>query len=515
MKKTYAFALTAGLLLLGSCAANEPDGGQTNPNEDGDYGYVRFEIASEMTRADQEAGYSSGAGESAIKDIHFLFYNDAGNYMFDQTAGTGTGYDTQIVDHNGKKCAVVKLNRPAKSVVAIVNAQTNDEGKASPRSRITPSLYTDEDNADDNGTTRYFTMSNATYYNSNDVATYRMPITTDKLFTSASAAANATEAKAIIINVERLAAKVMLSQAASFTNSIADVASYDGDTRTAGKVTFTPEAVFLTATQGNSYLVKNLPAYSADLSWAKASDTNRSFWCSAVPASDDNPLDYMKISDIPANCKGTDMWDATKNFHYVRECTGASIETQTSVIVLGTYTIKTADGNTTFADANGTFWLMAMGEEFSVFTSEKAVMKAMGAVYTGTGDEETTTDKLVKDGEGAEWNGWMMLQSQKAEGKDTGLRCMRYQTGKGYYAAPIERWSTGSGTTKKVWNGIVRNHVYDVEISKITGMGIGLPNLTDPIIPITPNKPDDQNFFLHLNVKVLDWRLVPTQSVEW
>ena len=139
-------------------------------------------------------------------------------------------------------------------------------------------------------------------------------------------------------------------------------------------------------------------------------------------------------------------------------------------------------------------------------------MKAMGAVYTGTGDAETTTDRLVKDGEGAEWNGWMMLNSQKAAGKDTGLRCMKYQAGKGYYAAPIQRWDNKQG---KVWNGIVRNHVYDVEIGKITGMGIGLPNLDEPIIPITPNNPDDQNFFLHLNVRVMDWRLVPTQTVNW
>lgn len=506
MKKTYAFALTAGLFLLGSCAANEPEGGTQNPNEDGDYGYVRFVLASDVTRAGQEAGFDPGEGESDIKDIHFLFYNESGTYMFDQTAGVGEGYDTQIIDHEGKKCAIVKLNRPAKSVVAIVNAQTNDEGKDNPRRRVTNSISTDED-----GKT-YFTMSNAAYYNSSDVATYRTPITTDKLFTSEEAAADANETNAVIINVERLAAKVKLSKAASFSNNIADVAYYSGDTKTVGKVTFVPEAVFLTATQGNSYLVKNLPTYTADLSWAKPTGINRSYWCSAVGASEDYPLEYMTIAEIPENCEGDDMWDSSKNFHYVRECTGSATATQTSVIVLGTYAIKTADGTTTFADENGTFWLMAMGDEFSVFTSEKAVMKAMGAVYTGTGDAETTTDRLVKDGEGAEWNGWMMLNSQKAAGKDTGLRCMKYQAGKGYYAAPIQRWDNKQG---KVWNGIVRNHVYDVEIGKITGMGIGLPNLDEPIIPITPNNPDDQNFFLHLNVRVMDWRLVPTQTVNW
>ena len=57
--------------------------------------------------------------------------------------------------------------------------------------------------------------------------------------------------------------------------------------------------------------------------------------------------------------------------------------------------------------------------------------------------------------------------------------------------------------------GVVRNHVYNIEITGVTGLGIGLENPDQPMVP--PMDPD--NYYIAARLNVLAWRVVPTQQV--
>lgn len=58
--------------------------------------------------------------------------------------------------------------------------------------------------------------------------------------------------------------------------------------------------------------------------------------------------------------------------------------------------------------------------------------------------------------------------------------------------------------------GVVRNHVYTLNVNKITGLGVGLNSPDQPIVP--PMDPD--NYYIAARLNILAWRVVPAQGVD-
>lgn len=107
-----------------------------------------------------------------------------------------------------------------------------------------------------------------------------------------------------------------------------------------------------------------------------------------------------------------------------------------------------------------------------------------------------------------------------------------YNNGEGYFNIPVKHlgWyraanqlgpntnDPGSQTTNKFnWSyvrvgdfGMVRNHTYNVEVNKITGLASGISGDNVPIVP--PATTDD--YFVSYSVRILKWAVVPTQSVD-
>lgn len=99
-----------------------------------------------------------------------------------------------------------------------------------------------------------------------------------------------------------------------------------------------------------------------------------------------------------------------------------------------------------------------------------------------------------------------------------------YTHGKSYFTIPVQHLgmtenTAGLPTTdgKLDWEkvrvgdfGLVRNHVYNINVSKIEGYGSGILNLDYPII--TPM--ETNNYYIKYTLNVLNWRIVPTQNVE-
>ena len=57
--------------------------------------------------------------------------------------------------------------------------------------------------------------------------------------------------------------------------------------------------------------------------------------------------------------------------------------------------------------------------------------------------------------------------------------------------------------------GLVRNHSYTILVENIKGLGNGIPNPNDPIVPPT----DPEQYFVSARIIVLNWAVVPTQKV--
>ena len=107
---------------------------------------------------------------------------------------------------------------------------------------------------------------------------------------------------------------------------------------------------------------------------------------------------------------------------------------------------------------------------------------------------------------------------------------MMYNGQKAYFYIPIKHFTANMATedqtsacpvikeTNEVWNiktgnfGVVRNHVYDLTVNSITGLGIGVGNNPDNV-PELPDPTPVQNYYINAKLNVLQWHVMG-QSVD-
>lgn len=99
---------------------------------------------------------------------------------------------------------------------------------------------------------------------------------------------------------------------------------------------------------------------------------------------------------------------------------------------------------------------------------------------------------------------------------------LKYSQGRGYFAVPIRHlgWQRNDNANKDAtvidWTkvnvgdfGIVRNHIYELEITGCTGLATAI---SDPDVPIVPPM-DEQTYYVAMKLNILAWRIVPKQTV--
>jgi len=92
-----------------------------------------------------------------------------------------------------------------------------------------------------------------------------------------------------------------------------------------------------------------------------------------------------------------------------------------------------------------------------------------------------------------------------------------FKSGMAYFNVPIKHlWyrdnkemGEANFVAKLGQYGVVRNHIYRINIQGISGIGIGINDPTDPIIPGVESK----KYYVKSQIRVLSWRLVPQQNV--
>lgn len=519
MKKTYAFALTAGLLLLGSCAANEPDGGQTNPDLEGKEGYIKIGFNMAETRgADlSDSEMEDGEGnENTISEATFLFFNKdvlafqktvKANYEAgkEQPAWVTTGTHSSVAT----KCAVVKLDKDCDAVTVICNYTPKITGSNTLNNEVI-----NHKNGEN------FVMSNAVYIDGESAGTaksaWRATIDPSKVYTKYEDAVSASDVAAVI-NVERLGAKVRV-YSTKYSNAAFDpMDQEEGDTKLDLlnddiTVTFKPQQVGLTGTKNGSYILKQITpsgyttAATGFFEAINDASNKRCFWCES-PLGTSSYVKYSAVAD------GTNPFNATKAAAkaapiYIHENSETDASKMTNVFVAGVYEIKKGDTVIGVTEGSkdaqageevGTFWLTAYGGKYTVHSTKESVLNAMG--IDGTKDYTLVKDLDEQTGN---WTGWMKVAGSN-------VKCIKYCAGIGYYTAPIKRFTINNND----YHAIVRNHIYELSIDKIGGMGIGLPSKTDDIIPVPQPDPNQQTYYMHMSVNVLKWAIVEPQSIQW
>lgn len=118
-----------------------------------------------------------------------------------------------------------------------------------------------------------------------------------------------------------------------------------------------------------------------------------------------------------------------------------------------------------------------------------------------------------------------VLDANKALYQQVGMAAY-YINGAAYFNIPVLHYgwyragnpNAAAGATGNIdWNkvnvgdfGMVRNHSYKVNVSKIAGLGTGIAGENDPIVPPA----DTKEQYISYRVNILKWAVVPTQNVE-
>lgn len=93
----------------------------------------------------------------------------------------------------------------------------------------------------------------------------------------------------------------------------------------------------------------------------------------------------------------------------------------------------------------------------------------------------------------------------------------RFQSGKAYFNVPLKHiWAANKTSNNfkadevKLGDyGVVRNHIYDLTINSISGLGTGIGDINQPIVPPTEN----EQYYISTRLNILKWRVV-NQSVD-
>lgn len=338
-------------------------------------------------------------------------------------------------------------------------------------------------------------------------------------------------------------------------------------------IAFHPVKWALNATAKHSYLVKQFrtnPTDAEPVSYATVNNrftaltptwndlnNKRSYWCTGYAyAFDDYPrvASQAEGTDVPVNYYSYNQieqygfnWGAsTYCLEHTVTNASAPLAAYTSVIVAGYYTLDN--------DAAGTFYTYGVNAAnkpivyketemakliTALATASNPVMNAEGNAVTenlaGIYEVKRPADAVIGDvlvpsryvylqvkeaaADGTYYfrNGDGQLAQITATTLNTVNRMLMssnpaimYNGGKAYYNIPIEQF--GKDATGKVaygTYGIVRNHAYAINIKGISGLGTGIADPTDPIIPPT----EEQTYYVRTQLNVLPWKIVNQADV--
>lgn len=556
MKKKLFFLPFLAALAFTGCSNDDDPAAGGNENKGDDYGYVAVNIVQPKSIGTRAAGtgfeYGSDDENKAESGLFFIFNADGTIYSMDNPQSIALTTDKSGDEANNS--VTPQVEKIYNAVLVIDGATTAPTAGLqivcvlnAPADLATSSVSSLSDlkakiadySAHTSGT---FIMSNSVYKDG-DKEILGATVATENISKSASVALN----NPVDIYVERVVAKIRAKGISSFNNQGANPA-IDGVEK---NLTIKLTGIEIANIAQTSYLVKNIDGISYD--WAWDATNKRSYW-ETVPAN----LTYGNksyntiVSDSPKDGEnGT--FDITKvnTTDYIQPNTSTQ---KTAVLV----TAELLDGTTpyNFVYLRGGYFtpdnalaLIAQYAANNGYYKKTSAENATPVTYS----QLATTDFEWKNkfDEGATQYTWLERYEVVAQVKSNVSNLYKkngdtytsvtandintllagsenshpyvaqyYKDGKCYYFVNIdqtsvanERKATGaSDAAAHTYDGVVRNHIYDLTLSSIKG--IGTP-VFDPDDVIIPERPDIENlYYLAAQINVLAWKVV-TQTVNF
>lgn len=557
MKKKLFFLPFLAALAFTGCSNDDDPAAGGNENKGDDYGYVAVNIVQPKSIGTRAAGtgfeYGSDDENKAESGLFFIFNADGTIYSMDNnpqsialtTDKSGDEANNSVTPQVEKIYNAVLVIDGATTaptaglqIVCVLNAPANlATSSVSSLSALKATIA--DYSAHTSGT---FIMSNSVYKDG-DKEILGATVETKNISKSASVALE----NPVDIYVERVVAKIRAKGNSSFNNQGANPA-IDGVEK---NLTIKLTGIEIANIAQTSYLVKNIEGISYDWAWDAAN--KRSYW-ETVPTS----LTYGNksyntiVSDSPKDGENS-TFDITKvnTTDYIQPNTSAQ---KTAVLV----TAELLDGTTpyNFVYLRGGYFTpdnaLAL---IAQYAANNGYYKRTSAenVTLVTYSQLATTDFEWKNkfDEGATQYTWLERYEVVAQVKSSVSDLYKkngdtytpatandintllagsesshpyvaqyYKDGKCYYFVNIdqtsvanERKATGtSDAAAHTYDGVVRNHIYDLTLSSIKG--IGTP-VFDPDDVIIPERPDIENlYYLAARINVLAWKVV-SQTVNF
>jgi hypothetical protein len=556
MKVKYLLLSMLAAFALLSCAKENGANVPNSENLDGDrYIAVKFAMPGTETRATGDFVKGTDA-EVAVTKAVFLFYNGENQVADPCTINTFSWDDvedgTDLTESKDKKSdAVIVLHNSTatpSSIVAILNPDETIQNSLTRSLTMTnlKDLYGTW-NDDDHTASGSFVMANSVYVDeSSSSVVIGTPLTISNIFENeADALENPIE-----IYVEKDVAKVTVS-ASEFNDTTDVTTNVDGTDK---KIIFTPNKWWVDHDPSVSTLVKPLSASytftgTGTFTWNDPSNF-RSYWADQYTT---NVVVYQhyKIED------GADLGGY---IYTLENSTGVANDTlnASQIVVEGTLSIAGSTDSEDFVQFRTTVYTKADFETILVnnilankliYVSDTADDNSITYSYISKDDvtvnyaynnstdgdqtydgatikdyqavtsvvEKTGVRYLVKDGDTyTEISGDDLTSAFSA-----GTQLVSFfNGGKTYYFFKIQHCddlvysytNTTSGTayTRPLY-GVIRNHLYKVNITGVKGVGTAIPH--DGSETIVPENPENPDSYIAATIYILKYREVDFDQV--
>ena len=547
--KTLFTSMIATLALAGCSSEDGPNMGN-DTNDDG-YGYVAVNIVepkSVGSKANGSDQFQDGTPEENKAETGLFFiYNQEGTKMYNDPQvinlanGDTPGDNSPYVEKIYKAVLVIDGVAEEPTVPLQIICVLNAPAELAQLPKATP-LSVLKDQIDNYGahTSGAFIMSNSVYKDgTTDVC--GAIVTEDNLKNSASAALAAP----VNIYVERVVARIQ-AKSLNFKNDGAKP-TVDGQEKA---FTIKVTGIEVANIAQNSYLLKNINNISHTWNWNDPTN-KRSYW-ETVPATDAaKPLTFGNKSYTQiATDANFDIATLTGFKEYVQPNTTSNQKTAILVTaqlmdgdapadlayIRGGYTTKekAKDIVATYLQSQGYYKAGTAGVAYTSITPADLDWKNNGD-FVDDNDKVTWLERYEVVAQIAStFNGTLYKKSTEGTYTEISADVINedlkeaenyvarvFTNGLCYYYVNIDQTPvatdngyvyTGEGEAKGVFEGVIRNHIYDLTLNSISGVGTPIFDPEDVIIPETPG--DETLWYLGAKVNVLKWRLVG-QTVDF
>lgn len=541
MKKLFYLPALAALL-FSSCSSDEPTGPNGEVNEDG--GYLAVNIVSPAgSRAATSDGFEDGdaaAGENTATKAMFLFFDDKGNptqtpQIVDLTWPTPdqTNETPSVEKISEAIVSVAGKTKPAQMLVVLNPGSIRLAGKS--LSQVL--AITGEYGTSAAGT---FIMTNTAYYDGKIVVT--TPLSTDDVKESKDAAKNAPKE----VYVERVVAKIRIATGSTLLSNITntDITADDEE------YTIVPviHGIEVANIAEQSHLYKNIDditTWMGESQWPGVNDKSnkRCYWATPFANKTFANKSWTEVTG--------DITTLGNNKFYVQENTNMS--NKTSILITaelkyrkkgtqdnlqpvelvkwaGNYYMKNEFVNrfATFVNNAGyeivtvddnkvTSHRQFKAADVRYLTNEERT--ALRKATTGVGSDirafETAghlnvtlaaNEKFAKNVAGTGEN---ITYTEATETEINNFLLDKVNrvwlwNQKSYYYVPIEHFGPVK-TPIDFSQGVVRNHIYELNLQSLSGLETPVVDASETIIP---EKPDEKLFYVAAKINILRWRLV-------